>query len=495
MAISGFKSIFPATRDLCLQFLLTQFQALSTAQQGELAEHVRATVQVSFQHVEWHKGEAWLPTAIRIGKSLRTSIKSDGRIGRESATSLEDPGSPLPPAQEADHILRLLSEKPEVFSAKAALRLLSYDVAMIRAKVARIWLCKPRTNDEQVLTPIFEDSHPSIALGALQGAIAGWGETPEIRGTKILKGLIQLAKNPAAAMALLDRLTLFDRVEFTGSTPPWTIFGALLPAVLRALPRAIRVHEAHLFASVKSAINELDSEAIAEICAEWIGWIEREIPTRLPGDYELGVAEIVVTRLPPRLPQRNQLFLRLLALPSTGALISVLRDLVDSWDKLSGQERSSVLQLLRSERKDRHWLEAVCITRRDVPRAIQRLALGRQDRLLDTPDSLVETLDPKLLSTAVAVFCGTPQPLWYLGTHHPGGRFDAIIRALELRPDHSLFPVAFNEAVRTQDDSRVCEIVRTAGPANAEMIFRLLLTQKLQWNGNWLAQSGACQRL
>ena len=117
--------------------------------------------------------------------------------------------------------------------------------------------------------------------------------------------------------------------------------------------------------------------------------------------------------------------------------------------------------------------------------------LGRGDGFAETTGHLIETINPNLLSAAASVYCGAPQPLWFLGSHHSGGKFSLIMRAIELMPDHKLFDLALNEAVLAQDDSRVLKIVQHAGTNNAEKLFSLLLAHKVRWTGNWLPKSWA----
>jgi hypothetical protein len=247
-----------------------------------------------------------------------------------------------------------------------------------------------------------------------------------------------------------------------------------------------------LFSSVKSAIQHVRPSDVASICSEWIAWVEREIVERLPSDYELGVTEIVIQRLPADLKERKACISRLFCLPSSGALISVMRDCVDHWDRLTEDEHASVLALLNGDRVDRWWLRAACITRKDVPDLLQRTILGGKARLSASPKRLIDEMDSALLAAAVSVYCGNPDyPFWFLGTHHSGGQFGGIVRALGLQPDHALFELAFHEAVRSKDNGHLQEIIRTVGRPYADRLFAMLLREKVRWNGNWLPQSWA----
>jgi hypothetical protein len=489
-AIEGLNSIFPGTRDLCFKFLVFNFEQLTREQQDELADWARIMANTSFGHVEWKEGEAWLTSSAGQSKPALKAAESIASLDAVAALDDKEAATPLP--EEAYKLLRYFETAPQSMSARAALRFFAYDEAMIRARAARIWLSEPRKKDQEVLARISEDVLPGVAVAALQGAIAGWSDQSEQRQADLLAVLTNLAVNPTAAPVLLDRLIVFDRPELTGSNPPWVMFGALLPCVLKALPRNSHLQDARLFSSVKSAIQHVKTRDVARICCEWIAWLECEIVERLPGDDELGVIEFVIRRLPADMNERKACISRLLRLPSSGALISVMRDCVDNWDHLTKNERSSVLSLLNGNRVDRSWLRAACITRKCVPDLLQRAILGNRRSLSVSPTRLIDKTDSTLLGAAVSVYCGNPDyPFWFLGTHHSGGPFSEIVRELGFHPDHALFELAFHEAVRSMDDGRVQEIVRTAGRPHADRLLAMLLREKVRWTGNWLPQSWA----
>jgi hypothetical protein len=270
-AIGGVKSIFPGTRDLCFRFLVFNFEQLTREQQGKLTDWAREMVNTSFEHVEWNKGEAWL-TAPSV-RSKRALKAAESIAPLEALAALDEQAAVTPLPEQAYSLLRFLETAPQKMSMRAALRFLSYDDAMIRARAARIWLSRTRTEDQEVLGRLSEDLLPGVAVAALQGAIAGWPAQSEQRNADVLAVLITLAANPAAAPVLLDRLVVFDRPEFTGYDPPWALFGALLPSTLRALPRDSQLRDTRLFSSVKSSIQHLDPSDVASICNERIAWV------------------------------------------------------------------------------------------------------------------------------------------------------------------------------------------------------------------------------
>lgn len=98
-------------------------------------------------------------------------------------------------------------------------RLLSYDVALIRAPTAAAWISVPRADDDDLLDRIFGEEHPAVATEVLKSVLAVWGDCEPERRLKLQGGLVAMANSPIAAIAFIERLVLFDRIEETGDTP------------------------------------------------------------------------------------------------------------------------------------------------------------------------------------------------------------------------------------------------------------------------------------
>ena len=305
----------------------------------------------------------------------------------------------------------------------------------------------------------------------------------------IVGRLARAAESPSVAVALLPSLIVFNRVEYSGENPPWTVFARLLPVVLRTLPPNARFNEARFFVCAQAAAMHVSEEDILGIGSAWIDWLEREVATRLPDDYELAVADFLVTGTKNKSSRRSLLIRRLLSFKQTGPLLCFVKDLVDSWDDLASDEQASVLGLLATKRADGRWLQAVAITRELVPREIQQVVLGHESRLSSPASLLIEQIPQALLEAAIAVYSGNPQPLWYLGTQTTKGKFAEVLGALELRPDHPLFEAVLWWALISPEDDHVCEVVRNAGPTHAKRLFDYFMRYKVGCSGNWLPKT------
>lgn len=486
-AVSGLTSYFPTTRDLCFTFLLRRLPQLTHDRQMELPQWVNAVASVSLDSLEWINGDARLPLDKTLSLWDRHHDVSKEMVTAELSILEGAQGGYLSP-ERAAKILKYYRKAPATISPRAMARLLSYDEAAIRAEAVKLWFEVPRAHDEALLQRIFAEDHPSIALEAVRGSITGYKNWPSARRKVILAGLQTLATLPASAAAILDRLVVFDRVEYTGDDPPWEIFETLLPHVMRALPENAAFIDARLFAVAETARTVLPASSMVSICDGWIDWLERNaIAGRLPSEFSLGVANILLqtTKADPSL--RTGRIQRLLNFPGTGALLPFLADIIDEWDDLTKEERVIVENILTSMRSNVRWLQAVVLTRSQVPKVLQRRILGEGLTLESDPGTLLTTMEQELLSALVHVYSGMPQPLWWLGTHHGcKPRWEPIIEMIASTPSHPLFDLAWRHIAYGGKGKRVAKVIKSVGLQDAERMLDLLIRIKVGCTGDFM---------
>jgi len=493
-AIEGLRSFFPATRDLCFRFLLNRLSDLPAEQQQKLPSWIGSVTSVTLDDLEWSEGEAHLPYGEQLGvdyfeRTFRTVRRRD--VAAELNLLDASEGVILP--ERAAAVLRFLATAPDAMTLTMAGRLLSYDEAALRAETTRLWLSRPRAGDDEILERIFADDHPSCALAALKGVIRGWEVNEPERRARHLNGLAALAGNVAATAAMLDFLVLFDRVEHTGEHPPWPIFERLMPVVMAALPHNAAFIDARLFAVARSALDTLSAPSLVALCDGWVEWLERnERAGRLPSEFSLGVVEILLRATAAQPALRQARVARLLAFTGTGAKITFVADLIDHWEFLRPDERAAVFERLTSGRLDDRWLQAVALTRSEVPCAIVSKLLPDGIDLSQPPARLIVAVPPMLIEAAVHVYSGQPQPLWWLGTHHGGkDAWEPVVEAIARRPEHPLFELAWDHIAFTGDGQRVSRIVTDLGAASAERVLGILLRLKVGCTGNFMPEAWA----
>jgi hypothetical protein len=145
---------------------------------------------------------------------------------------------------------------------------------------------------------------------------------------------------------------------------------------------------------------------------------------------------------------------------------------------------------LQEDRQDHIWLQAVAITRYVVPPVIQKMLLGSEVAFAKAPAELLSAVPTDLLGAALSVYCGRPQPLWWIGTHHTNnGVWSAIVNEIAVRPDHPQFDIALHDAIFQSDDERIAAAIRAADLSQLEHLFETLLEQRATWTGNYLSRA------
>jgi hypothetical protein len=491
IAIDALDSSYPSTRDICFGFLIRQLPDLPAELRDDLPTWVNKVTWTSLSLVEWIEGEPRFPMGnnLVIEENLIEWTEDDSGIAKILSLLNGTSATKITP-ECAWAALKFYNNKSEAITACAMSRLLSYDEALIRAQAINIWLKHSRENDADILERIFMDDHPAIAKAALKGAILAWNDCNETRQVAILDGLRKFSTSPASASAMIDPLLVFERDTYTGTQTPWSIFEVVLPEVLTVLPESAPINDARLFNVINHASSQLSIESMFRIIDSWIGILERIAPRRVLSDFKLGVTQILV-RVTKNSPERRlKRVNRLLSLYGTAALACVIADLVDNWQYLTGEEKSSIIAILREKRIDGHWLRGIVLTRRQVPSILEREILPDGLALSDGARSLIQNLPPELLSAAVKVYIGSPQPLWYIGTHHQGQAiWKEVVEKIAEDPTHALFEIAWEEITMGGDGKRVSDFVMTAGTSHSEKVFEQLLRHKLRTNGDFMPEA------
>lgn len=486
-AIDGcLRSHYPATRDLCFHFLVRRLTDMPTNRQKNLPQWISAVTSFQFYNLEWSNGQAYLPfneilSAEDILNRVFMTVKHN-EIETELSLLNAPEGEYVSPEQAAK-VLRFFTNEPSALTLPAIGRLLSYDEAVLRAEAIKAWLSISRDNDEATLSRVFDDDHPSCALAALQGAIAGWRKYSMARREQILDGLSGMAETATCAAVMLDHLVKLDWIEDIDASP-WLIFETLFPIIMKALPYNATFIAPHLFHVARSAVKMLSSASMVAICDGWIGWIERNTAEdRLPDDHSLGVVDILLSATQNEPELRDGRIERLLSFRETGVMVSFVADLVKHWEKLTDEEQIALLARLRDGRSDDLWLQAAALTRTTVPAIVQRTLLGDKVSLSDGPDALLAKVTPELLNAAVHVYIGRPQPLWWLGTHHCGKAvWEPVVDQIARRPFHPLFELTWEDIALNEDGAQLSSVITSVGRNNADCMLDILIRLTVDWN-------------
>lgn len=491
LAVRGLNSIFPAVRDLCFEFLARRLASLSVEEQASVPRWVRKVTVMELSYVEWTgDGQPRIPLAT-FGDALEVDPfpASIPQAEVEGALALLDSERPdTLSAHDAARAVMFLQESPERLTFQMASRLLSFDISMVRAPIAQLWLGHPRDGDQLLLQRIFNEQHPAVTKAAYQGILDAWPNCGKARRATLVSGLQAMADSPISAAVLIDSLVVIARKEYGGLETPWPVFEALMPLVLRQLPPSSSFRDERLYQVMDDAIGNISTQTLLEIIDLWIDLVRQYASSGTPSDYILGVSDILIAGIPSETGERGARIERLLALPGTACRIRVVSDLVDAWDDLTDVERARLLQHLKTEVLDVTWLQATALTRRDVPSEIQDALLPARLTLASTPEEIISRLPAPLLDACVHVFSGHHPVIYYVGAH--GSRnlaWKSVIRRIARMPDHGMFEVAWEWLSFMGEEAELEDIAHVLGVAQAERMAGLLLERKQRTTGEFMA--------
>lgn len=491
IAIRGLRSIFPAVRDVCFEFLARRLASLSVEQQAKMPVWVHRVTLMELSYVEWTQdGHPRIPAAT-FADALEVDPfpESVPRQEVEGALALLDSDRPDSlSAHDAARAVMFLKESPGELTLQMASRLLSFDISMLRAPVAQLWLGSPRDNDHLLLQRIFNEQHPSVTKAAYQGVLEAWPDCNAERRAALVSGLQVMADSPISAAVLIGSLVVIARTEYGGPETPWPLFEALMPKILRQLPPGASFRDERLYNVMDDAIGNISNQSLLEIIDLWIDLVQQYASSGTPSDYILGVTDILVSGVASDSGERGPRIERLLALPGTASRIRVVSDLVDGWHHLTDVERARLLQHLTTGDVDVIWLQATALTRRNVPQEVQDALLPAGLTLASAPEEIISTLPASLLEACVQVFTGHHPVIYYVGAH--GSRnivWKAVLSRIVRMPDHSMFEVAWEWLSFMGKEEELAKVAGVLGVAHAERLAGLLLERKRRTTAEFMA--------
>lgn len=482
IACMGIRSLFPATRDACFAFLIDMADELSPAQRHRMPDWADR-VSIGLGNIDVSNGIGFITDQPDMYGAASPLDEIQPYL------STLDAGEPLSlDLALGRRILLTLRRHPEAMSAAACRRFLRADEAVIRAAAARVWLARPREADEDIIEWLAHDRAPAISKAILDSVAGSWEALDSPRRAALTAMLQAQSTSPGCASVLLNRLVLFNRVEYHGDAPPWSLFADLMPTVIEHLPLSVSFQNGRLNAALDDAFQAIPPESLGPLVEAWAHRLQRRIAYRTLDEYELSIVGPLLVALRP--DHRLPLLRDLLGVADTGARVVTMKWLLADWDELSPGEHTLLSDALASGRSDALWLAATVLTRSAPPAPLVKQITGDAQLLGGNAKSIEAVLGPELFAACIRMFRGEPQPLWWYATHHSGNPdWPRIVRALAASPDHPLFGEAFVEIAAFGDKGELLALV-DALPATALMqAFELLLQFKLSCNGFWRDKS------
>ena len=209
----------------------------------------------------------------------------------------------------------------------------------------------------------------------------------------------------------------------------------------------IRMDEVHMDQCISTMLRYVNnSELLKPLFYEWNKWLHK---IKAPSDYGMCLVENILQCLSPDDADRFALLQELLQEKHTSLATSHIKYLTDCWNLLSEPEREMVKNILTAPREDQQWLQAIVLTRKEIPSELQTLLLGKVP--ISISDWLSSLRETELLEPCLNIYCGYPQPLWYNGYHHTFKERWTNIIAEELKtdpnPDSKAFKIVLREFI------------------------------------------------
>ena len=491
VATSGLNSIFPVVRDICFQFLVRRLPSLPVEQQREISTWVQKVTSTELFYVEWIDDQPRIPAAT-FAWALEVAPFPPTIAQPEVEGTLALLNSERPDFISNEITARAimyLEKHPEAMTEQMAARLLSYDVSLIRAPAARMWLSRPRSNDARIVGRIFSEEHPAVAEAAYLGVIEAWPSCDDERRRMLTRLMQTMAASPVSAVVLIQHLVVIAREEYGGETTPWQLFEAVMPVVLGELPLGASFRDERLYDVMDSAVGKISQSSLLEIVDRWIEFVEEFASGGVPSDYILGVSVILVTGIASDSEERDKRIERLLALPGTACRIRVVADLVDSWDQLSERERSLLLNRLTVGSSDDVWVQAAALTRATVPAEIQSLVLPSGINLSAPPNEVIAKVPSQLLNTCLHVFTGNHPVIYYVGAHGSSSlTWKNIVRKIVRMPTHVMFEACWEWLTARGESTLLAKVATELGADHSERLARLLLERKQRTSGEFMPE-------
>lgn len=449
----GCRSVFPEVADEAVSVLLKNFNEFSSAQRGEIIASVQKHRAAS-EWIFWSNGTAFYDTRSHRSYDMNFSTLDEGLVARlESEDAALRPHELFTVLKSGNRVKLSPSGRKRLWELGMASRL-----AVIRAKAARALARSPLENGELLLRAA-ADEHPVVLAGAVEGLLRGW-ETLELElQGKILEELRKGVLAPHAAAILDDVLLTYELAEVPAKEgrASWELWLEVAAMGLVELPNG-RINTGRLYSFGKAAIQDASAEAVEKFLRAWLGWLLRTSQNSFPDEFALSVLELV--------PRDSDLLLTELAcrMFSEGTTLlraAAVRDLVDRWSDLTAELQQALEGELKND-GDGRWLRAIALTRQAVPEELHGVLLPKACSTSDAA-SFVACCPQQLLADALSVYCGHPQPLWWLGTHHSiRTTWEPVLSEVLSISTHPLWRLAVRETLLFRDaeaDERLITMV------------------------------------
>lgn len=489
LILLSLNSIFPATKDRALRILEDNYENLN----DEQIETFINALEKDFQSVYlcWKNNEPYYNCSDEIGLG---DFYYDKEIN-ETANIID-----------LEYIYKVLSSNNNTFDMTFLENACKLDESMIR-KLAYSKIIKNYGKTIDIKKFLIDDENSNVIVGIIQAAFQAWDDFSKDAQDEI----IDYFEHQSNKLPVLLLSQSFIESGNNNYNEPKSFKASYLEMwcrittiYLKKCPvKYIKIDEykiSTLIDQIEQNRHKIDEIIILEFIQSWKKWLEKDV---FPNDYGLYIMGFLIRTI--SIGNRFDLFNELLNCKKTSYLTSHIHHLIENWALLSDQEKNEVHNIVLANRSDAIWIKAIIINSREIPKEMKSIILGEEIDISNIKDFVDILREKDLLEPCLNIFCGYPQPLWWLGYHHVfKKRWDAVIEEILLSDytDNHSFEIALREFVDDMYNhgSRFTSVIWSnllCSKKKRMMLFKQLIQVSATQNQNnkkmWTDYFNACE--
>ena len=337
--------------------------------------------------------------------------------------------------------------------------LLQHNESFIRKEVAFLAFKELNIQNKDIAGQIFNDDHPSVVFAGIRAVFINWFRYSEAFKHFLYELLTDALSKFHVKIRTFNLISTFstdyskeaiynwDELDEKQRKDLWELWGRLYPLANSGLPIDFFMDTAKFSSNMDEAVRYLNVKTGMPVIESWFDRIDYKISHNLIIDeFELCVADNLMKLTQSDYESRKDIFTELVHYEDTSFILSSLKWIIEYWDNLHISEQNQILALIKSDRKDIRWIKAVLLNSWSPPQEITRFLLG-----IDSLDesNVKETLSKfpeQLLRDCLNVYCGFPQPLWWLAVHGKNPDFwNRVIRFILYDETHTGFDICLQQ--------------------------------------------------
>lgn len=449
----GLNSIFPSVEDISLIFLTKFIQKLEEEQYRQLVAKIQSG-GTSSSNIFWYNN---IPFISNEGGFSNLFIEHDDAIIQRAENLISRGIKPN------IHDVWIYIDSIKVgksISQENVRLLLQFNEGFIRQKVVYKVFLHPDIIDSELINELFNDEHPSVVFSTIRASLLNWFSLSERLQSVIKELSIKSFSKKDIAIRTFSLISTFS-IDYSHEAvfsrdfdeaqkkAMWQLWGEFFPACVANVPLGVHINSARFGATMDDAIKYLEVEAGLDVLESWFERIDYQIRNdKILDEYEMAIADNLMELTATNFNVRKKLFSKLVVYNDTSFILSNLKWIIEYWSKLDSSEKNAIIYLLNSGRIDVRWIKAVLLNSYSPPKEIIYEILGDKDLFEKDTEKILEVFPDSLLRDCLNVYCGFPQPLWWLAVHHKNDKFWLkIIRYILLNESHVGFDICLEEFI------------------------------------------------